>query len=403
MRSALDAQASALTTASRIFLIGFGKAAVPMTVAALPFVVDRLAGAVVVTNRENSVDLPGVSVITGGHPLPDEGSIAGAQAVEALAEQAGPGDLVLVLVSGGGSALLCAPVDGLILADKIALNEALIKSGADIGAINTVRTALSRLKGGGLARKAAPAKILSLILSDVPGDDLATIASGPTVPREGSSAEHARQAQNCLAQHGLAGAMPAIEAALRRKRDAQPITSEKPETSNLLIGSNALSVAAMIETAHTSGLEVDRPPDWLVGDVADAAAFLHERAQSASGSTRPTAILCGGETTVRVRGKGLGGRNQELALRFACLEQAAPLGRPWVFLSGGTDGRDGPTDAAGGVVDAATLRRIKQAGRDAAAQLADNDAYHALDAAGDLLRIGATGTNVADLQILLLG
>lgn len=389
-----------LAAAKRVFLLALGKAGVPMARAALPFLASKIADAVIVTNVENAMEVEGATVIAGGHPLPTEGSLAGANALEALALEAEAGDLVLVLVSGGGSALVCSPIEGLSLANKIALNDALIRSGADIREINMVRSAVSRLKGGGLARAAAPARVLALILSDVPGDDPAVIASGPTLWPAPSPNDLRNQAQTILQQHGLLEALPP---ALRDALAASPLPAPAGEATveNILIGSNRLSVDAMEDAASDDEWTVLRIEDWLDGDVGDAALHLHRLASTSDAEA--VAILAGGETTVHVTGGGRGGRNQDLALRFALLAEATPLHRPWVFLSGGTDGRDGPTDAAGGLVDAGTLDRIRAGGLDPQALLADNDSYRALEAGGDLLKIGSTGTNVADLQVILLG
>jgi hydroxypyruvate reductase len=271
------------------------------------------------------------------------------------------------------------------LADKAAVNRLLLASGAPIEAMNLVRQNLSRLKGGGLARLAHPAAVTALILSDVIGDDLRAIASGPTVAPLGDAAAAAA----VLRARGLWDAVPAT---VRAHLAAAPPAPPVPPADNRLIGSNARSVAAM--AAAAPGARVAAEP--LTGDVAAAAARI-----LAEG--RPGITLWGGETVVTLRGRGLGGRNQELALRVALLAEAAggwPTG--WAFLSAGTDGRDGPTDAAGGLVDAGSLARMRAAGIDPAARLADNDSHRALAAAGDLVVTGGTGTNVADLQVLIL-
>jgi hydroxypyruvate reductase len=291
-----------------------------------------------------------------------------------------------MLISGGGSALLPAPALGLTLADKAEVNRLLLASGADITEMNLIRQQLSRLKGGGLLRAAAPARVTALILSDVAGDDLRVIASGPTVAPIGTAAE----ARAALVARGVWDRLPdAVRLHLERAPEPAPL----PEAENRLIGSNAISVAAMAEAAP--GARVVEAP--LVGDVADAAVGIWD---TASG---PGIWLFGGETTVVLRGEGLGGRNQELALRVALEAEARGVAGPWVFLSGGTDGRDGPTEAAGGIVDPGSLGRMRAAGVDPAEYLARNDSNAALAASGDLLVTGATGTNVADLQVLIRG
>jgi hydroxypyruvate reductase len=365
----------------RLVVVAVGKAALRMAGAAL----ERLPAsrAVVVTNNENAGPLAGAAVHAAGHPVPDARGLAAGEAVIAAVSGLGEGDALLALISGGGSALLPAPVAGVPLADKAAVNRLLLASGAPIEAMNLVRQNLSRLKGGGLARLAAPARVTALILSDVVGDDLRAIASGPTVAPLGDAAAAAA----VLRAHGIWDDCPAsVRAHLAAARPAPPV----PEADNRLIGSNALSVAAM--AAAAPGARV--PGGALVGDVAEAAARI-----VAEGG--PGVTLRGGETTVRLTGRGLGGRNQELALRVALAAEAAGWPPGWAFLSGGTDGRDGPTEAAGGLVDAGTLARIRAAGLDPAALLADNDSNRALAAAGDLVVTGGTGTNVADLQVLI--
>ena len=373
------ATADALRDAPRPDAIAaLGKAALAMAGAAL----DRFPGApcLVVTNEGNAAPLPGARVMVGGHPVPDAGSLEAGEALLAMAAGLGPGQRLLALVSGGGSALAVAPVVGVTLEDKAAVARLLLGAGLDIAAMNRVRARLSRLKGGGLARAAAPAVVDALVLSDVVGDDLTAVASGPTLPPTGGKAEPAA----ILRAAGLWDALPP---ACRAAIGAPPVPV--PPAAARLIGSNRLSAEAMRAAAPGAVLE----PDPLVGDVAEAAARV-----AAAARRGPGTILWGGETTVVLRGPGRGGRNQELALRVAMALDG--FDRPWAFLSGGTDGRDGPTDAAGGIVDGGTLDRIAAAGLDAAGLLARNDSHRALEAAGDLLVTGATGTNVADLQAL---
>jgi glycerate 2-kinase len=362
-------------------VIAVGKAALAMARAAQG--VFGPSETLVVTNDENAGDLAGASVWLAGHPVPDERGAVAAKAILARLSRMAKGQVVLALISGGGSALLPAPVAGLTLADKAEVNRLLLASGAEITAMNLVRQQLSSLKGGGLLRAAYPARVRALILSDVVGDDLRAIASGPTVAPLGNRAE----ARAILNRYGL---WPALPASVRRHLD-QPEGPDAPlpPADNLLIGSNALSVAAMAASAPEA--RIDAAP--LVGDVADAA----RRVIAAGRGT----TLFGGETTVVLKGKGRGGRNQELALRVALLAEEAGWAGPWVFLSGGTDGRDGPTDAAGAIVDEQSLDRMRAAGFDPLEQLARNDSYPCLAASGDLLMTGGTGTNVADLQVLI--
>ena len=375
------------TPKGRRIVIAVGKAAVPMMRASLAALPEAPTAALVVTNPENLADLPGADVIAGAHPVPDGSSAAAGARVLDLVSGLNAGDEVLMLISGGGSALMVAPADGLTLADKAAVNELLLASGLEINRMNLIRQSLSRLKGGGLLRAAAPARVTALILSDVIGDDLRAIASGPTVAPLGSREE----ARALLHSEGLWDKLPKT---VRSHLDTPDACQATPEAQNILIGSNRFSLEAMQARAEEMGWEVAALIDDLTGDVAEAARRVIETATKAP-KDRPVALLFGGETTVRLTGSGRGGRNQELALRIA--ERAAELDGDWVFLSGGTDGRDGPTDAAGGLVTPDTWDRIPNA----AALLANNDSYAALKAADALVTVGGTGTNVADVQILL--
>lgn len=360
-------------------ILALGKAAPAMMRTAL----GRMGAgrALVVTNAENDSAVDGAEVLIGEHPVPGIGSAeAGRSLLEAVGGL-GADDRVLVLISGGGSALAVAPVAGVSAEAKAEVSRLLLASGLDINAMNLVRQNLSRLKGGGLARAASPAELTALVLSDVIGDDLAAVASGPTVPPAGGPEDAAR----VLRGNGLWDKLPAsVRAALERGDKAEEVIAR-----TVLIGSNRVSLDAM---AAEGGTIVS---DALVGDVDDAAQDV-----LACFDRGPGTYLFGGETTVRLHGDGRGGRNQEFALRVAL---GAPSDRSWVFLSGGTDGRDGPTDAAGGLVDGQSVARMKAQGVDPEALLSNNDSYAALAASGDLLTVGGTGTNVADVQVLILG
>ena len=359
-------------------IIAVGKAARLMAKAAL--VRFPQTRTLVVTNYENAKPLKGAEVMAAGHPVPDEnGAMAARAVIAALRSADGP---VLALISGGGSALLPAPAGALTLADKAVVNGLLLGSGLAIDRMNLIRQQLSDLKGGGFLRLAAPHPVTALILSDVVGDDLSAIASGPTVAPLGTAAD----AMALLHQAGLWDRVPQ---AVRDHLMGAPVPLPLPEATNILVGSNSQSVAAMAAVAKTAHVI----PTPVEGDVADAAAFICDQAG-------PGVTLWGGETTVVLKGAGRGGRNQELALRIA-VEAALRGWTKWVCLQGGSDGRDGPTDAAGGLVDHGTLGRIAAAGGDMEALLQDNDSYHALQLAGDLLITGATGTNVADLGVLI--
>lgn len=393
----------------RIHLIAFGKAACAMASAARDAIpADRQAGkGIAVTTYGNVASVENFDVLGAGHPLPDASGLRAAKLVAEHARQAQAGDLVLVLVSGGGSALLPYPADTISLDEKIATTNLLLACGADIKQINCVRKHLSQLKGGGLAKLAAPADLHALILSDVLGDDLSAIASGPTVADDSTFAE----AIAILKSHKIWDCIPAsVQSHLQL--GTQGLKAETPKsgdaifqnTSHTLIGSNTISVDAMLSAATEQGHRVEPYSKNLCGEARIAAEklALHAKVLTANNQKQTTAIIAGGETTVTLSGSGKGGRNQEMALAFALAAEQCGLTGDWSFLSGGTDGIDGPTDAAGGLVDNGSLQRIRLAGFDPAAMLADNDAYPALKAANDLLMTGATGTNVADLQILLL-
>ncbi len=373
-------------------MIAIGKAAPAMLSEAL----DHVAGereAIAVTNYENDVQVPGATVIRAGHPVPDQNGLSAGRHIIGLLSSATSKDHVIALISGGGSALVPAPVDGVSLEDKAEVNRLLLSCGMDIVAMNLVRQQLSRLKGGGLPRLAAPAAVTAYILSDVIGDDLRAVASGPTVSPIGTRAE-ARQA---CKEAGIWNGLPASVRA-HLERDEEKMNSF-PEAGNHLIGSNRLSLMAARSEAGKD-FEARIVSDRLTGDVSIAADTIMQAVRTAPTGT-PLALLFGGETTVQVTGNGTGGRNQELALRIAMLADTLGEDRDWVFLSGGTDGRDGPTEAAGGFVDAQTCARIIGSGWDPAAMLAKNDSNAALAAANDLLLTGSTGTNVADIQVFL--
>lgn len=375
----------------RRIVIAVGKAAPAMLREALR-ILPPVDVALAVTHHENDAQVPGAEVLRAGHPVPDDAGASAAQRVMEVLRTAKATDCVIALISGGGSALLPAPPAGVSLADKARLNDLLLSAGLDIVQMNMIRQQVSQLKGGGFTRLAAPAPVHAYLLSDVIGDDLRAIASGPTVRPIGTP----DSAIQTLQDAGIWDDVPAsIQTHLEQARTQEPATDV--EATNTLVGSNRLSLLDMKTAAQKLGFKSEIVNDKLVGDVADAATHVVSHlAQVAA----PTALLFGGETTVKLTGTGLGGRNQELALRVAM--QAPDLAQNWVFLSGGTDGRDGPTEAAGGIVDAGTAHRIAAAGADARALLANNDSFAALKAAGDLLITQATGTNVADVQVLLI-
>jgi glycerate 2-kinase len=393
----------------KIHLIAFGKAACPMIKAALEIIPAHYLSskAIAVTNYENVKPVDGVNVIGASHPLPDEAGFNAARLCAKAAQDAKQGELVLVLVSGGGSALIPYPVDSVSLQEKILTTDLLLASGATINQINCVRKHLSNLKGGGMARMAAPANLHALILSDVIGDDLSAIASGPTVPDDTTFSEAIDVLKSKNLWHKIPNSVRYyLVCGLQGKARETPKSNEPcfTNSSHTLIGSNRISVKAIMNAASGQDFDAILYSDNLCGEAMDEAEklVLFAKEHISKADNRPIALLAGGETTVTLKGNGLGGRNQEMALAFAISAEEHGLRGDWVFLSGGTDGRDGPTDAAGGMVDSGTIQRMHAAGINPAELLANNDSYTALNSSHDLLITGATGTNVADLQILLI-
>ncbi len=391
---------------SKVHLIAFGKAACAMAQAASEIIPAGMLAdrGIAVTNYENVTRVDNVDVIGAAHPLPDAAGLNGARLIAERVRNANEHELVLVLASGGGSALIPYPAEPITLQEKIATTDLLLASGATINQINCVRKHLSQLKGGGLARLAAPARLHALILSDVLGDDPSAIASGPTVADSTTYAD----AIDVFTSKGVWDRLPSnVRQHLEQGKRGNIEETPKPgddifkNTGHTLIGSNAISVAAMLQAAKNLGYETKLYSDHLCGEAGAEAEKLviHAKVLTAS---RPLALLAGGETTVTLQGNGRGGRNQEMALAFAIAAEQQGLTGNWTFLSGGTDGRDGPTDAAGGIVDRNTLQRMIQAGVNPTALLENNDSYTALKTSDDLVNTGATGTNVADLQILLI-
>jgi glycerate-2-kinase len=387
----------------RVFLLAAGKAAATMAETALEQIGPLVAGGLVVyRDPATAVRLP-LPVLQAGHPLPDGNSIRAGERCLRLAGEAGPGDLVILLVSGGCSSLLEVPAGRLTLDDLRRTNALLLRCGADISAINTVRTHLSRIKGGRLARAAAPARFASLLLSDVVGDDPAVIGSGPGVPHAGTfdqalAAVDAfgmrRSLPPAVLQHLLDGAAGAVEA------------SPKPENPWFekrlvrVIGGNRDALSGAAEEASDLGYRVSVSSDPVVGEARHAAGLVVGRLGAPLLKDGPAACrISGGETTVTLAADhGTGGRNMELALA------AVPLlaGRPGsLLLSAGTDGSDGPTAAAGAVADHTTLSRAEMLGLDFRRCLDRHDAHAFFRELGDLVDTGATGTNVGDLQVLL--
>jgi hydroxypyruvate reductase len=376
-----------LSAYDEIIVLGGGKGADDLAAAFETLLGDRLSGGIVVTH-EQTAEPDRVVIREGGHPTPDEDSVAGASAVLDRAAAAGERTLVLAAITGGGSALLCAPVSGLSVADLQSITDGLLAAGASIEEVNTVRRACSRIKGGGLASAADPATVVGVLVSDVVGDPPEVIASGPTVPIETDP----EAALVMLDRYDIAA--PAVRAWLQ---DATPEPALDREVDNHVIVSGRDAVEAARETAAERGYGVCLLSTRIEGEASEAGRFhsaiAAEVAETGDPVDPPAVLLSGGETTVRVIGDGDGGPNQEFAL-------SAALGLPAdaVLAAVDTDGSDGSTEAAGALVDARTV-----ADTDAARQaLSRNDSHRFLEDRGALIRTGSTGTNVNDLRIVVV-
>jgi glycerate 2-kinase len=401
-----------LSTFRRIRLVGAGKASQAMARGLLNVLGERVSAGLLIAKHlsDGQEVLPErVHVLQGSHPVPSAASVESTHAlvqfIKSGAVTAGPDDdLLFVLISGGGSALMTLPVEGVSLADIQELTRQLLACGADIGEINTLRKHLDQVKGGGLARLAAPARVITLILSDVIGSPLDVIASGPTVADPTTYA----QAIDTLRKYAIEDRVPA---AVRRVLE-RGLRGELPETvktgspilarvTNNVVSSNPQAAEAALAEARGEGFHTLLLTTSLNGESSQAgirlAQVLRGVAEEGQLLQRPACIVAGGETTVTLHGSGMGGRNQEMALAAVM-----PLaGLPQVALvTFGTDGEDGPTDAAGAVVTGETLQRARALGLDPQAFLQNNDSYHFFSALGDLLITGPTGTNVNDLAFL---
>jgi glycerate 2-kinase len=390
----------------RVLVVGAGKASGAMAAAVEEAWGDGIADGVVAVKDGYTVPTRTIRLLEAGHPVPDERGAAAAREIHALARTAGADDLLLVLVSGGGSALTPAPVPPITLGDKQVMTRLLLAAGATINQLNAIRKHVSLLKGGQLARAAAPARIESLLLSDVVGDPLDVIASGPTTPDVSTFAE----AIDILERFGLRERAPrAIVQRLEHGARGDLPETPKPgdplfsRVRNSVIGNNALIVEAAAARARELGLSPHVLTRTLEGEARDMAGRFVEMARAIQAGrgpvTVPACVIAGGEITVTITGRGKGGRCQEFAL-------AAALGmeglRDVVILAAGTDGTDGPTEAAGAIVDGASMDRARTLGHDPSACLAENDSNAVLARTGDLLVTGPTNTNLLDLYLALV-
>ncbi|MEF8758146.1 MAG: DUF4147 domain-containing protein [Halobacteriales archaeon] len=391
-----------------LLVVGGGKPAARVVTVLESVIADAVLPLSGVVVTDDPAETESIDVVEASHPVPDERGVAGAERVLEVVREADEGTLVLAVIGGGGSALLPAPAEGLSLADLQAVTEALLDAGADIHELNAVRKHCSAIKGGQLARAAAPATVVSLVLSDVVGDDLGVIASGPTAPDESTFAE----AVAVLDRYGI-DPPPAVRERLERGAEADPSGEEPPtETpgpddpvfdrgSIHVLANGRTAIDAARETARERGFEPLVLSSRLRGEareVGTTLAAVAEEVRDAGDPVGPPAVvISGGEATVTVRGEGTGGPNQELALG-AALACAAD---DWALAAVDTDGRDGGTDAAGALVDEGMVPDAETAdeARDA---LVDNDAFQFFDDRGALIRTGRTGTNVNDLHVLVM-
>ncbi|MCC7107263.1 MAG: glycerate kinase [Chloroflexi bacterium] len=404
-RLTVDGETYDLARFRRAIVVGAGKAGAPMARAVEDVLGDRLTGGVVNVKRGHAEATRRVEIREAGHPLPDEAGLAGTARIAELPRDASTDDLVLCLLSGGGSALLELLPDDVSLADLQQLTDQLSRAGATIGELNAVRKHVSLVKGGGLARLAASARVVTLILSDVVGNPLDVIASGPTAPDPTTY----RDALAVLDRYDLRASAPAaiqtrLEAGLRGELPETPKANDPvfARVRNVLVGSNDIATRAAVAAAEAQGFHTLLLSTYVEGEAREVgkvlAALAREIHLSGRPLPRPCCLVLGGETTVTVRGNGRGGRNQEVALGAALKLDGLP---DILVASLATDGNDGPTDAAGAIADGSTLRRAAALGLDPHAVLAHNDAYSFFDALGDLLLTGPTNTNVNDLALVV--
>jgi glycerate 2-kinase len=387
-----------------VYVVGGGKAGGKMAQAIEEILGNHITAGVVNIPYGASQKTKGIKLNEARHPVPDEAGVAGTLRIMALAEQAKEDDLVICLISGGGSSLMPLPRKGISLEDKQELTNALLKSGAEITEINAVRKHLSAFKGGWLAKKTYPATLLNFVLSDVMGDPLDSIASGPTVPDTSTFSD----ARKILEKYDLWLKIPV---SIRKilSEGASGLLQETPKPNdpvfekvyNLVIGNNRTACLGAIDFLGSKGLNTLLLADVLAGEAKEVGGTLAKLANEGfvcNDPSRSLGIVAGGETTVTVRGKGMGGRNQELALSAALnLKESEEC----VIASFNTDGIDGATDAAGAIIDGSTLKRARQLGLDPEKYITNNDSYNFFSKLGDLIYTGSTGTNVNDISVII--
>jgi glycerate 2-kinase len=399
-----------LTKDERILLLAAGKAAAPMAQALMERCSDWVKGGLVVTKYQHAAGytLPAnIQVMEAGHPTPDQAGIQATEAILKLLGNARKDEPVIMLLSGGASALLPSPALPITLDELQQTTGLLLRCGASIVELNTLRKHLEHLKGGGLARAAWPAPVATLVLSDVVGDPLDVIASGPTVPDPTTFQE----AWRILERYEVLGSVPAsVRERLQAGLDGRVVETPKPgdplfqQVTNLVIGSNRLAAQAAVAQAQALGYHSLLLSTFLEGEAREVGRVVAALAKGIRSQgdpfPPPACLVMGGETTVTVRGAGKGGRNQELALSAAIELAGVPEA---LVMALATDGGDGPTDAAGAIVNGNDFQRAREMGFDPYRALANNDAYPLLDGISALMRTGPTGTNVNDLIVILVG
>ncbi len=392
----------------RLIVIGAGKPGAGMARVIEEILGDRISAGLVVTKYGHSLPLERIRLVEAGHPIPDGVGVRAARETRELVTGLSPDDVVLCLISGGGSALWPAPAEGVTLEEKQEVTSLLQRAGATIRELNTVRKHLSAMKGGQLAKWASPARVISLIISDVIGDPLDFIASGPTAPDTTTFSD----ALSIIQKYGMSVPDAVIE---RFEDGSRGLVPETPKpgnrvfrnVSNFIIANNRLLIDASVKKARELGFNTLILGTEVEGEAKDVArmfvAIAREIGRSGNPVVPPACVLAAGETTVTVRGHGLGGRNQEMALAWAIAMAARPQSNPVCFASVATDGSDGPTTAAGGLVDPYTCSRAIEMGLMPLKYLRSNDSYNFLKRTDDLIVTGPTQTNLMDLQILLVG
>ncbi len=389
-------------------VVAFGKAACPMAKAVEASLRDLIHTGILITKYghcDSPYNLSKMTVYEAGHPIPDENGVRGTDEIIRLLKNAGERTFILCLISGGGSALLVSPFDGISLNEKRDVTQLLLQGGADIFELNAVRKHISKVKGGRLAEIAYPAKVLSLILSDVVGDRLDIIASGPTSPDKNTY----RDAFSVIEKYGITDTAPypiikTIQTGIKGLLPETPKEGNMifENVENLIIGSNKKALEAAREKAGELGFDTVIISSDITGEAKEVGKWLAKKAievKNKKSSGHSVCLISGGETTVTVKGNGLGGRNMELALSFAPeIEGIDGI----ALLSAGTDGTDGPTDAAGAIVDGKTVLKAKNLGFNPEAYLINNDSYNFFKKIDEFFITGPTGTNVMDIQIIVI-